>query len=109
MVKAAKPVIEPGRMLWRPVSRQGRGNWVKTIPGRGWFAYFRWYGPTENVFSKTWTLPDIERRGSLSAPVFNGMRMAPRTSISAHRRRLELDAGSIRRGAPTIKQPTQPI
>lgn len=38
-------------------------NWVKTIPGRGWFAYFRWYGPTEKFFDKSWTLPDIERRG----------------------------------------------
>lgn len=41
----------------------GDGNWVKTIPGRGWFAYFRWYGPTEKFFDKSWTLPDIERRG----------------------------------------------
>ena len=23
-------------------------NWVKTLPGRGWFAYFRWYGPTKS-------------------------------------------------------------
>lgn len=37
-------------------------NWVKTIPGRGWFAYFRWYGPTEAFFDKSWRLPDIERR-----------------------------------------------
>jgi hypothetical protein len=34
--------------------------WIKTLPGRGWFAYFRWYGPTEAFFKKTWTLPDIE-------------------------------------------------
>ncbi|WP_457302844.1 DUF1214 domain-containing protein, partial [Phyllobacterium sp. P5_D12] len=38
-------------------------NWVETIPGRGWFAYFRWYGPTEHFFDKSWTLPDFERRG----------------------------------------------
>ena len=46
-----------------PKSPKGGSNWVKTIPGRGWFAYFRWYGPTEHFFDKTWTLPDIERRG----------------------------------------------
>lgn len=38
-------------------------NWVKTVPGRGWFAYFRWYGPTEKFFDKSWSLPDIEKRG----------------------------------------------
>jgi hypothetical protein len=35
--------------------------WVKTLAGRGWFAYFRCYGPTETFFDKSWTLPDIER------------------------------------------------
>jgi hypothetical protein len=38
------------------------GNWIKTVTGRGWFAYFRWYGPTEAFFSKSWTLPDIASR-----------------------------------------------
>jgi hypothetical protein len=36
-------------------------NSIKTIPGKGWFAYFRWYGPTEAFFDKSWKLPDIER------------------------------------------------
>jgi hypothetical protein len=35
-------------------------NWVQTVPGKGWFAYFRFYGPTEAFFDKTWALPDIE-------------------------------------------------
>jgi hypothetical protein len=35
-------------------------NWVKTVPGKGWFVYFRWYSPTQAFFDKTWTLPDIE-------------------------------------------------
>ena len=35
-------------------------NWIKTLPSRGWFAYFRWYGPTQAFFDKKWTLPDIE-------------------------------------------------
>ena len=34
-------------------------NFVQTIPGRGWFTYFRLYGPTEAYFSKQWVLPDI--------------------------------------------------
>jgi hypothetical protein len=35
-------------------------NWIKTLPGNGWFVYFRWYGPTQAFFDKTWTLSDIE-------------------------------------------------
>lgn len=35
-------------------------NWVQTNPGKGWFAYFRFYGPTEAFFNKSWSLPDIE-------------------------------------------------
>ena len=36
-------------------------NWIKTIPGKGWFTYFRWYGPTEAFFDKSWKLGDIEK------------------------------------------------
>ncbi len=35
-------------------------NWVQTLPGKGWFAVFRLYGPLEPWFDKTWRLPDIE-------------------------------------------------
>lgn len=35
-------------------------NWVQTVPDKGWFAYFRFYGPTEAFFDKSWGLPDIE-------------------------------------------------
>jgi hypothetical protein len=36
-------------------------NWVQTNPGEGWFAYFRFYGPTEPFFDKSWALPDVEK------------------------------------------------
>jgi hypothetical protein len=36
-------------------------NWIKTLPGKGWFTYFRLYGPTQPYFDKTWVLPDIEK------------------------------------------------
>jgi hypothetical protein len=36
-------------------------NWVQTNPDKGWFAYFRFYGPTEAFFDKSWGLPDIEK------------------------------------------------
>ena len=41
--------------------RGHEANWVQTVPGKGWFAYFRFYGPTEAFFDKSWTLPDIQR------------------------------------------------
>jgi hypothetical protein len=34
-------------------------NWVQTVPGKGWFAYFRFYAPTAPFFDKSWALPDI--------------------------------------------------
>ncbi len=34
-------------------------NWIKTVTGKGWFTYFRWYSPTEAFFDKSWRLPDI--------------------------------------------------
>jgi hypothetical protein len=34
-------------------------NWIQTVLGRAWFAYFRWYSPTEPFYNKSWSLPDI--------------------------------------------------
>ena len=36
-------------------------NWIPTVPGRSWFAYFRFYAPTKLYFDRTWQLPDIEK------------------------------------------------
>jgi hypothetical protein len=45
-----------------PKSPEGHEtNWVQTNPDKGWFAYFRFYGPTEAFFDKSWSLPDIEK------------------------------------------------
>ena len=35
------------------------GNWIATVPGRGWFPIFRFYSPTEAYFDKTCQLQDI--------------------------------------------------
>ena len=34
-------------------------NWVKTIPGEGWFTYIRLYGPLDAYFDQTWKPDDI--------------------------------------------------
>jgi hypothetical protein len=45
-----------------PKAPQGKeANWVQTVPGKGWFTYFRFYGPTEPFFDKSWALPDFEK------------------------------------------------
>jgi hypothetical protein len=45
-----------------PTAPQGKeANWVQTVPGKGWFAYFRFYAPTEPFFDKSWALPDFEK------------------------------------------------
>ena len=35
-------------------------NWIKTLPGKGWFSYFRLYGPTQPYFDRSWVLSDFE-------------------------------------------------
>jgi hypothetical protein len=43
-------------------TRSGKpeSNWIKTLPGKGWFTYFRLYGPTQPYFDRSWVLPDIK-------------------------------------------------
>jgi hypothetical protein len=36
------------------------GEWIKTIPGKGWFAYFRIYGPDQPAFDGSWKPGDFE-------------------------------------------------
>jgi hypothetical protein len=36
-------------------------HWVQTLPDRGWFVYFRIYGPEQAAFNGTWRLPDFDR------------------------------------------------
>ena len=36
-------------------------NLIKTNPDKGWFAIFRFYGPTEAYYDKSWQLNDIEK------------------------------------------------
>jgi len=34
-------------------------NWIKTVPGKGWFTLLRFYGPLEPFFDQTWRPDDI--------------------------------------------------
>ncbi len=41
-----------------PAGHEGR--WIKTIPGKGWFVYFRIYGPEPPAFDGSWKPGDFE-------------------------------------------------
>lgn len=48
-------------LLFGPTAPAGsEGRWIKTTPGRGWFAYFRIYGPEGPAFDGTWKPGDFE-------------------------------------------------
>jgi hypothetical protein len=59
LVKNADGSID---LYFGPTAPNGKEkNWIKTVPGRGFFMYFRAYGPTQVFFDKTWRLNDIEK------------------------------------------------
>ena len=37
-----------------------RGNWIQTMPGKGWFPMLRLYSPLEPFFAKTWRPSEVE-------------------------------------------------
>ena len=44
-----------------PPSSGNEGRWIKTVPGRGWFAYIRIYGPEQAAFDGSWKPRDFEQ------------------------------------------------
>jgi len=52
-------------IFFGPKPPEGKqGNWVQTIPGRGWFPMVRIYGPKKEAFDGTWKLGDISEMKS---------------------------------------------
>jgi hypothetical protein len=37
------------------------GNWIQTMPGKGWFAILRLYSPLEPFFTKEWRPSELEQ------------------------------------------------
>jgi len=66
-VSSQKPelVVDPDGavdVFFGPEPPAGReANWVQTLPGKGWFAALRLYGPLDPWFDKTWRPGEIER------------------------------------------------
>ena len=53
----------PRRCTSAPKQPDGvkRGNWIQTMPGKGWFAILRLYSPLEPFFTKEWRVSEIEQ------------------------------------------------
>jgi hypothetical protein len=51
----------PVDLYFGPKAPAGQDNrWIKTEPGKGWFAYIRIYGPEQAAFDKSWKPGDFE-------------------------------------------------
>ena len=49
-------------LYFAPTAPAGKeGNWIATVPGRGYFAVLRLYGPTAAAIDKRWKPGDIEK------------------------------------------------
>jgi len=52
---------EPTELFFGPEAPSGKeGQWIKTAPGHGWFAYIRIYGPEQAAFDGSWKPGDFE-------------------------------------------------
>lgn len=61
------PAAEPNAdgsttVYFSPSQPEGvkRGNWIQTMPDRGWFVILRLYSPLESFFTKKWRPTEIE-------------------------------------------------
>jgi hypothetical protein len=61
------PAAEPNAdgsttVYFGPQQPQGikRGNWIQTVPGKGYFVILRLYSPLEAFFTKSWRVSEIE-------------------------------------------------
>ena len=53
---------EPVDLYFAPEPPTGHEDrWIKTIPGKGWFSYFRVYGPEEPAFDGNWKPGDFDQ------------------------------------------------
>ena len=52
---------QPTELYFGPTAPAGHENqWIKTIPNKGWFVYFRIYGPEQPAFDGSWKPADFE-------------------------------------------------
>ena len=57
-----KPIVNSDGsidILFSPDEPKEISNWIRTVPSKGFFPIFRFYGPAEPFFDKTWKLEDL--------------------------------------------------
>ena len=48
-------------LYFGPTAPAGKeGQWIRTVPGKGWFTYFRIYGPEPAAFDRSWKPGNFE-------------------------------------------------
>jgi hypothetical protein len=60
---AAEADADGATTIWfSPTQPDGvsRGNWIQTMPNKGWFVALRLYSPLEPFFDKSWRISEIE-------------------------------------------------
>jgi hypothetical protein len=58
------PTTGATELFFGPNAPAGKeGQWIKTNPGKGWFAYLRLYGPEGPAFDGSWRPGDFEEVG----------------------------------------------
>jgi hypothetical protein len=60
---AAEAAADGSTTVWfGPSQPEGvaRGNWIQTMPGKGWFTILRLYSPLPSFFDKSWRVGEIE-------------------------------------------------
>jgi hypothetical protein len=58
---SCEPIGESVDLYFGPSAPAGNeGLWIQTTPGRGWFAYFRIYGPEPSAFDGSWKPGDFQ-------------------------------------------------
>ena len=70
---AAEPNADGSTTIYfAPAQPDGvkRGNWIQTIPGKGWFVILRLYSPLEPFFDKSWRISEVEL---VSGPMKEGL------------------------------------
>jgi hypothetical protein len=67
-----------------------RGNWIQTMPGKGWFIILQLYSPLEPFFKKEWRPSEVDRFDKearlAAAPPSLRNAAAPRAVAEARRR-----------------------
>ena len=58
----------PSTSSFGPERAEGEGQLDQDGSGQGWFPIFRFYGPAEAFFDKTWKLEDIVMRSEGTGP-----------------------------------------